>query len=167
MQIPPQPPGKTEQISRYLVVVLRFVFFLLIFYLLLSIAAGLFMPGEVVGRYTLQTEQGETCAELESRLQDFNVNQVSYRVIPADITEPADGAGNGQLCWLEISGVPEQGVGSEATSLYEAALRKATGPLEVQRAYQPRFGQAESIAVWLISLLLAAVVMFARRRRRS
>ena len=167
MQTPPQSPNRTEQVSRHVVVVLRFVFFLLIFYLLLSIGTGLLMPGDVVGRYTLLSQGEETCAELERRLEEFNVNGVSYRVVPADMSEMAEQAGEGSLCWLEIRGVPESGVGDAAAPLYDAALRKTEGPLDVQRAYQPRFGQVESIGVWLISVLLAAIVMFTRRRRPS
>ncbi len=167
MQKPNQSPSRTESISRHLVVVLRVVFFFLIFYLLLSIAAGLLIPGEVVGRYTLLTETNESCADLEDRLQEFNVNEVRYRVVPAEVGELAGEIGDGTLCWLEIKGVPENWVGDAATPLYDAALRKANGPLAMERAYQPRFGQVESLAIWLLSLLLAVLVVFGRGRRSS
>ncbi len=165
MHPPPQPPTRTERISRQVMVILRFVFFLLIFYLLLSIAAGLLIPGDVVGRYTLMTERGESCSDLETRLQAFNVNQVRYRVVPGAIGELGDEVGNGTLCWLEIKGVPENGVGDAAAPLFEAAVRKADGPLDIQRTYQPRFGQVESIAVWLLSGLLALVISLRRSRQ--
>ncbi|GEM_PF-4439978 len=149
-----------------MVVVLRFVFFLLIFYLLLSIAAGLLMPGQKVGRYALVTDIGQTCQDLEERLRPFNVNGVDFRVVPAEMGEIDVELQGGALCWLEISGVPESGVGDAAAPLYDAALGKTTGPLSMERAYQPRYGQVETIAIWLLSFLLAAIVLAARLRKK-
>lgn len=167
MQRPPDNhSGLTEAVSRPMVVVLRFVFFLLIFYLLLSIAAGLLMPGQEVGRYALVTEIGQNCEDLQERLQPFNVNGVDYRVIPAEMAEVEVELQGGALCWLEISGVPESGVGAAAAPLYDAAMNKTTGPLSMERAYQPRFGQVETIAIWLLSFLLAAIVLAFRLRKQ-
>ena len=167
MQTPPNPPSMTERVSRHVLVLLRLLFFLLIFYLLFSIAAGLLMPGDVVGRYTVLTEPSESCEALETRLEEFNVNNVSYRVVPAELSELASEVNDGNLCWLEIRGVPERGVGDAAAPLYDAAMRKTDGPLDMDRAYQPRFGQVESLAIWLLSLLLALLVVFGRSRRSS
>lgn len=163
----PPPPSLTETISRPLVVVLRFVFFLLIFYLLLSIAAGLLMPGQEVGRHALITESGQTCQDLEERLRAFNVNQVDYRVVPGEMGDMFAELEGGALCWLEITGAAESSVGGAAAPLYAAALDQTTGPLGMERAYQPRYGRVESIAIWLLSLLLAASVLAARMRRKS
>ncbi|MFP4278279.1 MAG: hypothetical protein ACOC0Q_02190 [Wenzhouxiangella sp.] len=160
-------PRLSERFSIYLLVMMRVVFITLLFYLLFSIAAGLLMPGEVVGRYTLVAEPGVSCSEFEERLEAFNVNNIRYRVVPADITELADEVADGTACWLEIRGVPDSGVGDAAAPLYEAATNMADGPLSIQRAYQPRFGQAETIAIWLLSILLAVLIVFLRRPSKS
>lgn len=166
--VKPEPPaGLTERISQPLVIGLRLLFFVLIFYLLLSIAAGLLIPGDELGRYALLTERDQTCEELEARLKAFNVNGVDYRVVPAEAAELAIELEGGQLCWLEIMGVSEAGVGDDAAPLYAAALGKTTGPLSMERAYQPRHGRIETIAIWLLSLLLAAIVLAARMRRKD
>ncbi|NDY94157.1 hypothetical protein [Wenzhouxiangella limi] len=146
---------------------MKLTFYVLIFYLLFSIAAGLLIPGDVVGRYTLVTEQAASCSDLENRLESFNVNDVRYRVVPADITELADEVADGTACWLEIRGVPDSGVGDAAAPLYEAALRMTDGPLSIERAYQPRFGQAETVAIWLLSILLAVLIIFSRRPSKT
>lgn len=168
MTATPQAPSTlTERLSRPLLVALRLLFFILIFYLLLSIAAGLLMPGQEVGRYALLTERGQSCKDLETRLADFNVNGVDYQVIPAEMAELAIELEGGQLCWLEIAGVSGSGVGAEAEPLYDAALNKTTGPLSMERSYHPRHGRVETIAVWLLSLLLAVVVLAARMRPKA
>lgn len=167
MQRPPaSPPGLTERISRPVVVALRFAFFLLIFYLLLSIAAGLLIPGQELGRYALVTEPGQSCRDLERALQEFNLNQVDYRVVPAEMAELAGEFEDGNLCWLEIAGIPAEGVGDAATPLYDAALEKTAGTVSMERAYEPRYGRVESIAIWLVSILLALVVI-ARPRKKA
>lgn len=167
MYQPAGPPSITERVSRHLLMAMKLTFYVLIFYLLFSIAAGLLIPGDVVGRYTLVTEQAASCSDLENRLESFNVNDVRYRVVPADITELADEVADGTACWLEIRGVPDSGVGDAAAPLYEAALRMADGPRSVERAYQPRFGQAETIVICLLSILLAVLILYSRRPSKT
>ncbi|MEE4639647.1 MAG: hypothetical protein V2J42_12995 [Wenzhouxiangella sp.] len=144
---------------------MKLTFYVLIFYMLFSIAAGLLMPGDTVGRYALVT--AATCSELEDELEAFNPNNVRYRVVSADAIERAGQAEQGMACWLEIRGLPDSGVGDAATPLYDAALRMADGPLSVERAYQPRFGQAETRTIWLVSLLLAVLILFLRRPKND
>lgn len=161
MRDPSASPGMTERVSRQLLMVMKLTFYVLIFYMLFSIAAGLLIPGELVGRYSLVTAQG--CSELESELEAFNPNNVRYRVVPADLTELAGQIEVDTACWLEIRGVADNGVGDAAVPLYEAALAMTEGPLSVERAYEPRFGQAETWTIWLVSFLLAVLILFVRR----
>ncbi len=165
MRNPSDPPATTQRVSHHLLMAMKLTFYVLIFYLLFSIAAGLLIPGDLVGRYTLLIDGAESCSDLDDSLQEFNVNGVDYRVVPADITELADEVGDRTACWLEIRGVAESGVGDAAAPLYEAALRMADGPVSMERAYQPRFGQTETWSIWLLSILLAVVIVVARRPR--
>ena len=157
--------GATERLSIYLLVLMRVVFLTLLMYLVFSIAAGLLIPGEVVGRYALVVQNPESCADLEDRLTPANVNNVRFDVIPADLPQLAEGLSGASTCWLAIRGVPDSGVGEAAQPLYDAALGMAEGPLTVEREYQPRFGAFETLAIWLVSLLLAGIWVFASRKR--
>jgi len=161
------PDGSTkvsEQLSVYLLVLMRVVFLTLLLYLVFSIAAGLLMPGEVVGRYALVVNEPDSCADLEQSLDTANVNNVRFDVAPADIAQLPEGMA-GTSCWLEIRGVPDSGVGDAAQPLYDAALGLANGPLTVERGYQPRFGEAETLIIWLLSIGLASAWVFASRGR--
>jgi len=157
--------GVTERLSIYLLVLMRVVFLTLLMYLVFSIAAGLLIPGDVVGRYALVVQNPETCASLEDQLAPANVNQVRFDVSPADLPELADGLSDASICWLVIRGVPESGVGDAAQPLYDAALGLTEGPLTIERNYQPRFGDFETLVIWLASLLLAGIWVFASRKR--
>jgi len=166
MQPPPkQKSGIVETLSRPTVVLLRYLFFVLIFYFLLSVAAGLFMPGQEYGRYALLTEPLQSCAELERDLAPFNVNQVEFRIEPAAADEfaPADGT----MCWLELAGVSEDGVSPAAAPLYRAARERTAELLHEERFYQPRHGGRETQLIWLLSLVLGAIVLARRLRRKS
>jgi hypothetical protein len=161
------PDGSTkmsEQLSIYLLVLMRVVFLTLLLYLVFSIAAGLLMPGEVVGRYALVVNEPGDCADLEQPLNAANVNNVRFDISPADIAQLPEGMA-GSSCWLEIRGVPDSGVGDAAQPLYDAALGLANGPLTVKRDYQPRFGEAETLVIWLLSIGLACAWVFASRGR--
>ncbi len=157
--------GITERVSIYLLVLMRVVFLTLVMYLLLSIAAGLLIPGDVAGRYALVVQNPATCSSLEDRLTPSNVNNVRFSVTPADLPQLAEGISGASTCWLVIRGVPDSGVGDAAQPLYDAALAMAEGPLMVEREYQPRFGEFETLAIWMISLLLALIWVFASRKR--
>jgi hypothetical protein len=161
MRDPTASPGMIERVSVHLLMVMKLTFYVLIFYMLFSIAAGLLIPGDIVGRYALVTTS--SCSDLEGELEAFNVNSVRYRVVSADAMELAGEVEQGTACWLEIRGLPDNGVGDSAAPLYDAALRLADGPLSVERAYQPRFGQAETWTIWLVSLLLAGLILFVNR----
>lgn len=158
-------PGAAESVSIYLLVLMRVVFLTLLMYLVFSIAAGLLIPGDVVGRYALVVQNPDTCSDLEDRLTPANVNRVRFDVGPADLPQLTGGLINASTCWLAIRGVPDSGVGEAAQPLYDAALNMADGPLTVERDYQPRFGEFETLAIWLVSLLLAVIWVFASRKR--
>jgi hypothetical protein len=156
--------GVGARLSIYLLVLMRVVFLTLLMYLLFSIAAGLMIPGDVVGRYALVAQNPESCSGLQQRLTPTNVNNVRFEVTPADLPELAEGLSGASTCWLVIRGVPDSGVGEAAQPLYDAALAMAEGPLTIEREYQPRFGEFETLAIWLISLLLAVIWVFASRK---
>ena len=165
MSDPNAKPGATERASIYLLVLMRVIFLTLVMYLLFSIAAGLLIPGDVVGRYALVVQNPETCSGLQDRLTPSNVNDVTFSVVPADLPQLAEGLSGASTCWLVIRGVPDSGVGDAAQPLYDAALGMAEGPLAVEREYEPRFGEFETLAIWMVSLLLALVWVFASRKR--
>lgn len=163
------PPSKKESsiveaLSRPAVVLLRYLFFVLIFYFLLSVAAGLFMPGQEYGRYALLTEPLQSCADLERDLAPFNLNQVEFRVSPAAAQDFPQVSADGTVCWLELAGVSEDGVSPAAAPVYRAARDQTTELLQEERFYQPRYGSRETGLIWLLSLLLGAIVLAARLR---
>ncbi|MGY6555482.1 MAG: hypothetical protein ACXIUM_13285 [Wenzhouxiangella sp.] len=146
---------------------MRYLFFVLVFFLLLSIVAGLFMPGKEFGRYAVALNVGQSCEALERELLPFNVNQVSFGVREAD-ADDFDGAPvSVPVCWLEIAGVSEAGMSAEAAPVHAAALERVTAVLQEDRFYLPRYGQAETRLVWLLSLLLAALALGARLRKQK
>ena len=158
------PTKVSERVSIYLLVLMRVIFLTLLLYLVFSIAAGLLMPGEVVGRYALVADDLDNCTALEQQLDSANVNNVRFGVEPADIAELPEGIAV-TSCWLEIRGVSDSGVGDLAKPVYDTALELTDGPLTVEREYQPRFGEAETLIIWLLSVGLALVWVFASRRK--
>lgn len=157
-----QTKSLVEALSRPAVVLLRLVFFVLIFYLLLSVAAGLLMPGQEYGRYTVQTEPAQGCADLERDLHAFNTNQVDFRVTPL---VDSDAVVDGHRCRLELAGVSEAGVSAAAAPVYEAARAQSLELRYDESIYQPRHGVRETQVIWLLSVLLGAVVLVLRPRR--
>ncbi len=167
MQPPPRKePGIVEKLSQPAVILLRYLFFVLIFFLLFSILAGLFLPGKEYGRFAFLTEALQTCEDLERDLAPYNVNAVEYRVEPAAGEEFPDAVNGGQVCWLELAGVSEtEGVSADSAPVYSAA-RDLTEELlaEEEPFYVPRYGRQETMTIWLLSFLLGAVVLFLRMR---
>lgn len=167
MQPPPQKPSLVEKISQPMVLVLRYLFFVLAFFLLLSIVAGVFMPGQEFGRYAVSLDVGQSCAALERDLAPFNVNEVSFSVRDAEPGDFADLPPGSTVCWLEIAGVSEAGVSPEAAPLDRAARERVSAVLLEEHFYVPRHGQAETRFIWLLSLLLAALALGARLRKQK
>lgn len=169
MQPPPKPKSSLlEDLSRPAVVLLRYLFFVLIFYLLLSIAAGLLLPGQEYGRYAFLTAPMQSCDDLRRELTRYNVNQVEFRIEPAAAEEFPEAAADGEVCWLELAGVSEATGVSEAAAPVYLAARDQTRDLlrEDEIFYQPRYGGRETLTIWLLSFLLGAVVLFLRMRRK-
>lgn len=167
-----QPPAQSkaslvETVSRPMVLVLRYLFFVLIFFLLLSIAAGLLMPGQEIGRYGVLLEPLQTCAEFERDLAPFNVNQVDLRVRQAEPGEFERAVAGGMLCWMDIAGVSEAEVSAEAAPVHLAARESVADILTEEYFYEPRHGRRETQWIWLLSLLLGAVFLGARLRRQQ
>lgn len=167
MQPPPKKPSLVEKISQPMVLVLRYLFFVLAFFLLLSIVAGVFMPGQEFGRYAVTLDAGQSCQALQRDLAPFNVNEVSFAVREAETGEFEDVPVGSAVCWLEIAGVSEAGVSPEAAPLYGAARERVSAVLLEERVYVPRYGQAEPRFIWLLSLLLAAMALGARLRKQK
>lgn len=169
MQPPPKPKSSVvEALSRPAVVLLRYLFFVLIFYLLFSIAAGLLLPGQEFGRYALLTEPMQSCDDLQRDLTRYNVNQVEFRIEPAGADAFPAAAADGQVCWLELAGVSEAtGVSAAAAPVYRAAREQTRELLrEEEPFYEPRYGGRETLTIWLLSFLLGAVVLVLRMRRK-
>ena len=138
--------------------------------MLLTIALNMLLervwPPHMTERFLVMMSEPHSCRDLQPWLEQHNTGGVNFRIqLP---TRNGNAAGGAESCWLEIDGITGQhDLGEQARPVYRAAEAMSERIESVNQRIEPRFGEVQPLIVFLVSLLIATILVIHHRNRRS
>lgn len=145
---------------------LRVVLLLVLLTLALNMLVERLWPAHQTERFLVMMAEPHTCHDLRPWLERHNPAGVNFRIeLPPyerNGSQPAD------HCWLEIDGVAGSfDLGDQARPVYRAAQELSDSIMSINQRTQPHFGEVQPLIVFLVSLLIATLLVIHHRHRRT
>ena len=160
--------GSSRQEAPYglLGLLLRVVFLLIILTIALNMLLAQVWPPHMTERFLVMMDEPHTCNDLRSLLERRNPEGVNFRIELPPYAR--NGTQSVDHCWLEIDGVAGQiDLGEQARPVLQAARDLSDRMDSIHRRTEPRLGDAQPLIVFLISLLIATLLVIHHRHRQT
>ncbi len=145
---------------------LRVVLLVMLLTIALNMLVERVWPPHMTERFLVMVAEPHTCQDLRARLERHNPDGVNFRIeLPAF---DRNGAQAADQCWLEIDGIAGRiDLGEQARPVYRAAEEMSDSIMSINQRIEPRFGEVQPLIVFLVSLLIATLLVIHHRNRHT
>lgn len=159
-------PGKLEAPYGLFGLLWRVVLLLVLLTTAMNMLIARVWPPYMTEQFSVELAEPRTCQDLRTWLDRHNTEGVSFRVERPPVDR--NGSDPGHLCWLQVDGfVGAMGLDATARPVLMAAEDYSERMTSIDQHVEPRLGEVQPLITFLLSLLIATLLVIHHRHRRS